>query len=132
MKNYLSILLLTFALSGFATTVAANAHVDIKNTSIEKNDSKIARIGNVELSRSGSALRVRGVVRTKKIVRGPIAGHLHIEALGKDDHILTTQVAGYKRPSTKSRRALFSKILNVNLELTKKVRVTHHRSRHHH
>jgi len=138
MKNYLSVTLLALTLTG-CSTLTENEKSVVDNIAIEIVDSVRASIGDVKVEKIQSSLQVSGKVRSKKLRRGPIFGHVHIEAIGANEQLLITSVerlitsaARYKRQSTKSRVAHFSTNLNVNPASTKKIRITHSAKRHYH
>lgn len=129
MKNYWAILLPALVLSGCATFSETDADVP-EVAVIEKIDSEWARIGGVTLTRMESALHVRGEVLRKIAGRGPIRGHIHIEAFGADARSLINLEVDYRRRSIKARSAWFSQTLNIDPTLAKQLRVAHHVWRH--
>lgn len=129
MKVRLFILLPIFVLTGCAT-LAETENSTRNSIIIEKIDSQLAEVGNVSVTQTEPLLHVRGEVLRKTAGRGPIYGHVHIEAFGVDNRPLIDVEDNYRRRSTKVRSARFSEKLNIGSVEVKKVRITHHAQRH--
>lgn len=98
--------------------------------SVERIDSRVARIAHVQVRSDGSELRVNGDIRKSFQRRGRIPGHLHIKVFGVNGKLLIQTTSRYYRKHTKSQRSHFSESLPVDPKTATKVRVIHHRIHH--
>jgi len=117
-------LLLALALTG-----CANLPTDLVATgtlNVERLSSSNARIGSVFVGDEDGLLLVRGRLEKRYFGRGRIPGHLHIEALGQDGAMLGQVTAGYRRLSPKTGLSEFSRVLDINPEQVRTVRLIHH------
>ena len=96
------------------------------DVALERVDSRSARVGRVHVWAVDSVLRVSGTVARRYGRRGPIPGHLHIEAIGDNGELLTETRTRYHRHSVKSRRAHFSATVSLPQSEARKIRVIHH------
>lgn len=117
--------MIAIALQGCAATAERTAF-DVEHIKVEKVDSRLARIGLVQLSRTVTGFRVRGELIKKTIGLGPIYGHVHLEAFGVDDDLLAALEAPYRKYSAVSRAAAFTQSLAVAPVATRWIRIEHH------
>lgn len=96
------------------------------NVALERIDSHSAHVGSVSVRAADTAMTVSGMVTRRHGQRGPIPGHLHIEAIGDGDVSLAKTTSSYHRRSVKARKARFSDTLAANPRDIRKIRVTHH------
>ena len=93
---------------------------------VERVDSRDARIAHVYVRHDGSELRITGDIRKTFQRRGRIPGHLHIEVIGENGMLLAQTTSRYHRRSVKSRQSHFSETIPVQTDKVTKVRVIHH------
>ena len=93
---------------------------------VERVDSRDARIAHVYVQPDGSELRITGDIRKTFQRRGRIPGHLHIEVIGENGMLLALTTSRYHRRSVKSRQSHFSETIPVQTDKVTKVRVIHH------
>ena len=80
---------------------------------VERIDSKGARIGRVHIRRKAGIVEVSGELKRRRLGFSHIPGHLHIRASSQNGKLLEEATSGYGRHSAKSRRAYFSVALPV-------------------
>ena len=93
---------------------------------VERQDSRHAHIGPVQVGTVAEGLRVSGTLRKTFMRRGWIPGHLHVETLAVDGSVLGEDVVQYHRHRAKSGRAHFSRMLKIQPETVHSVRLEHH------
>jgi len=81
---------LASAASGCAT---ASSPADAPTVAVELTDGGHVRIRSAYLRTGGDAAVVRGMVRADPLWRGPVSGHLHIVAYGRDGEVLARRAA---------------------------------------
>ena len=111
--------------AGLIPDLVANEEV-----TLERIDSRSAHVRQVRVWAEGSALKVSGTLSRLYSHRGPIPGHLHIEAFGDREVSLARTTAPFHRRSLKARKVHFSETLQVDPHQVRKIRVIHHRLSH--
>jgi hypothetical protein len=123
-RNSLSGLVVAAVITGCAS-VPDSQSANGKLT-VERVDSRDARIAHVYVQPDGSELRITGDIRKTFQRRGRIPGHLHIEVIGENGMLLAQTTSRYHRRSVKSRQSHFSETIPVQQGKVTKVRVIHH------
>jgi hypothetical protein len=99
-----------------------------EDVTIERVDSRSARIILAYLETSGTEMVLRGELQRRSPGRGPISGHLHIELIAPDGAVFKEASIGYKRLSVKSRIANFHIEIPGTPSDIKTIRIVHHDS----
>jgi len=74
---------------------------------IERTHSRVARIEEVSIINSDAGAIIKGRIRNKVPLRGPINGHLDVRVIDSNGVLLTEDTVKYIRLSHKSRVANF-------------------------
>lgn len=93
---------------------------------IEKVDSTFVRIGVVTIRPEADGISVRGEVSRRVAGRGPIHGHLHLEAADAKRRVLSRVDVAYRRASVAARTAKFIAHVEVNPDDVAVLRIIHH------
>lgn len=96
---------------------------------VERQDSRNATIGPVQVGADAENLRVSGTLRKTLMRRGWIPRHLHVVTQAADGALLSTDVVPYHRHRVKSGRAHFAHTLTVRSENVHSVKFEHHDQR---
>lgn len=86
----LLIVALVFAAGGCAT---ASSPDDARAIPVDLTSGGHVRIWSAYLRAGGDEAVVRGMVRAEPLWRGPVSGHLHITAYGRDGELLVRRAA---------------------------------------
>lgn len=125
-KLLLSLIILSsFVMSGCATNQQKD-FLNSNNVTVEKVDSKKARIGLVSVAESNGGVVIRGEIRRRSNSRGRIPGHMDIKILASDGQLVAESFVNYKRRSHRSRTAKFSLKLDSTPTSHYRIEVAHH------
>lgn len=129
LKTVLRSIAVPVALAGIVVLSGCAANTSLvkeEDVTIERVDSRSARISRTYLQTSDATMVLRGELQRRFPGRGPIPGHLHIELIAPDGVAFKEATIGYKRMSVKSRIAKFHiEIPGMPSDL-RSVRVIHH------
>lgn len=117
-------LALAVALSACAAVEAGPAPGE--GPDIERVGSPRAQILSVRVRDQGGQLQVAGRVQKLRRGRSPVPGHLRIEALDRDGHLLAETTTSWRRLSTRTGLYEFAGLLPVPSADVGTVRVVHH------
>lgn len=91
---------LAVAAGGCVTTSTPN---DVRTIAVDLTSGGHVRIWSAYLRAGGNEAVVRGMVRADPLWRGPVSGHLHIAAYGRDGEVLVRRAARWSgRLSTRA------------------------------
>lgn len=119
-----------FILSGLVLTGCSTNqekdYVSSNDITVERADSKKARIALLNVTAADNWIEIRGEVRRRSNLHGSIPGHIDIELIGDDGQTISKSYTEYSRRNHRTRTAEFSIKLDTAVKENYTVRVAHH------
>ena len=112
-------------LSGCAT-LNQGEYLDEKTIKVERIDSPHAKIGFVSIKKMDKVTWIRGDIKRRVPVRGPIFGHLDVTVTSPDGKTLFKDTVTFKRKSLKSKTAQFLIEIKSPILVGSNVSIKHH------
>lgn len=122
---YNLIILSPLVITGCATN-QQKEYLGQNNITIERVDSRRAHIGIVNVTEADKGIEIRGDIRRRSNLRGPIPGHMDIELISDDGQIISKSYTEYRRRNHKAKTAEFNLKLDTAPKENYIVRVAHH------